>query len=147
VNIKQGFEFLGFKIKQGKGVFRLPASKIKAKLNKLNLCAFPTDKSVTRFKDAVRQKTRRKSPLKTVEIVKEINPLIRGWGNYYKRSNVRGLFNQLDTWVIRRLWSQRHKKWRTNGWRTLSRQHLRDDLKLVSLIWLIPSLQAAKARS
>ena len=40
VNIKQGFEFLGFKIKQGKGVLRLPASKIKAKLNKRNLYAF-----------------------------------------------------------------------------------------------------------
>ena len=147
VNIKQGFEFLGFKIGQGKGVLRLPASKIKAKLNKRNLYALPKDKSVTRFKDAVRQKTRRRSPLTTEEIVKELNPLIRGWGNYYKRSNVRRLFNQLDAWIIRRLWSQRNKKWRTNGWRTLSTQHLREDLKLVSLIWLIPSLQAAKARS
>src|SRR3989338_1927235 len=62
VNIKQGFEFLGFKIGQGKGVLRLPASKIKAKLNKRNLYALPKDKSVTRFKDAVRQKTRRRSP-------------------------------------------------------------------------------------
>jgi len=147
VNIKQGFEFLGFKIKQGKGVLRLPASRIKARLNKRNLLAIPKDKSVTRFKDAVRQKTRRRSPLTTEEIVKELNPLIRGWGNYYKRSNVRRLFNQLDAWIIRRLWSQRNKKWRTNGWRTLSTQHLREDLKLVSLIWLIPSLQAAKARS
>lgn len=147
VNIKQGFEFLGFKIKQGKGVLRLPASKIKAKLNKRNLYAFPKDKSVIRFKDAVRQKTRRKSPLKTEEIVKELNPLIRGWGNYYKRSHVRGLFNQLDVWIIRRLWSQRNKKWRTNGWKTLSTQYLRENLQLVSLIWLIPSLQAAKARS
>jgi len=147
VNIKQGFEFLGFKIGQGKGVLRLPASKIKAKLNKRTLYALPKDKSVTRFKDAVRQKTRRRSPLTTEEIVKELNPLIRGWGNYYKRSNVRRLFNQLDAWIIRRLWSQRNKKWRTNGWRTLSTQHLREDLKLVSLIWLIPSLQAAKARS
>lgn len=145
VNIKQGFEFLGFKIKQGKGVLRLPASKIK--LNKRNLLAIPKDRSVARFKDAVRQKTRRKSPLTTEEIVKELNPLIGGWGNYYKRSHVRGLFNQLDAWIIRRLWSQRNKKWRTNGWRTLSTQHLRDNLKLVSLVWLIPSLQAAKARS
>lgn len=147
VNIKQGFEFLGFKIKQGKGVLRLPASKIKAKLNKHNLCAFPKDKSVARFKDAVRQKTQRKSPLRTVEIVEELNPLIRGWGNYYKRSHVRRLFNQLDAWIIRRLWSQRYKKWRVAGWRTLPSKHLREDLKLVSLIWLIPSLQAARAHS
>jgi group II intron reverse transcriptase/maturase len=143
VNIKQGFEFLGFKIKQGKGILRLSASKIKAKLNKRNLYAFPKDKAVTRFKDAVRKKTRRRSPLTTEEIVKELNPLIRGWGNHYKRSHVRRLFNQLDGWIVRRLWSQRYKKWRTNGWKTLSTKYLRDDLKLVSLIRLIPSLQAA----
>jgi RNA-directed DNA polymerase len=147
VNIKYGFEFLGFKIVQGKGQFKLAKSKIKAKLNKLNLCAFPTNKSVIRFKDAIRQKTRRKSPLKTSEIVEILNPVIRGWGNYYKRSNVRGLFNQLDRWIIRRLWSHRYKKWRVLGWKTLPAKYLRSELKLVSLVWLIPSLQAAKARS
>ena len=147
VNIKQGFEFLGFKIKQGKGVLRLPASRIKARLNKRNLLAIPKDKSVVRFKDAVRQKTRRKSPLTTEEIVEELNPLIRGWGNYYKRSHVRRLFHQLDAWIIRRLWSHRHKKWRVAGWRTLPDKHLRENLKLVSLLWLIPSLQAARAHS
>ena len=147
VNIKQGFEFLGYKIKQGKGILKLPASKIKAKLNKHNLYAIPRDKSVARFKDAVRQKTRRKSPLRTTEIVEELNPLIRGWGNYYKRSHVRRLFNQLDRWIIRRLWSHRCKKWRTSGWRMLPTKYLREDLKLVSLVWLIPSLQAAKGHS
>jgi group II intron reverse transcriptase/maturase len=148
VNIKQGFEFLGFKIKQGRGNnFRLLPSKIKAKLNKYNLFAIPTDKSVARFKDAIRRKTQRKSPLRTVEIVAELNPVIRGWGNYYKRSNVRGLFNQLDGWIVRRLWSHRYKKWRAPGWRVLPTKHLRADLKLVGLVGLIPSLQTVKAHS
>lgn len=65
VHVKQGFEFLGFKIKQGKGEFRLSPSKIKSKLKKSNLYAIPTNKSINRFKDSIRQQTKRKSPLRT----------------------------------------------------------------------------------
>jgi len=36
---------------------------------------------------------------------------------YYKRAHVRLLFNRLDRWIIRRIWSHRYKHWRNDGWK------------------------------
>ena len=147
VNVAQGFCFLGFKIARGKKEFYLPKARIKAKLNRQNLYAIPTQRSLDRFKEQVRANTRRKIPLKSRELIEGLNPIIRGWGHYYKRANVRRLFNQLDRWIERRIWSHRYKRWRCCGWKTLPTHRLRSELKLVSLVELIPSIQAAKAHS
>jgi group II intron reverse transcriptase/maturase len=140
VHVRYGFEFLGYKIKRGSRPLRLPAHKIKSGTQQGALYAYPRKKSIAHFKEQIRKQTRRKSPLKTQEVIDEINPIIRGWGNYFCKSHVRGLFNQLDRWIRRRIWSQRCKKWRNNGWKTLPESKLHKKLGLVSLIKLIPSL-------
>ena len=147
VHITRGFEFLGFKIQRGKGKFRLAHDRIKSKLNRQNLYAIPSQKSVDRFKDQIRTLTQRKIPLRLGEVIETINPIIRGWGNYYCRSHVRKRFHQLDGWIIRRLWSHRTKRWRNAAWREYPTKRLRTEFKLVSLVSLIPSLQIAKAPS
>lgn len=143
VHVKYGFEFLGYKIKRGKKPLRLSSCKIKSGIQQGALYAYPRQKSIDNFKDQIRQQTKRRSPLSTREIVNEINPIIRGWGNYYNKAHVRGLFNQLDRWIKRRIWSQRHKRWRNCGWKTLPESKLYRELRLVNLIKLIPSLQLA----
>jgi hypothetical protein len=95
-----------------------------------------------RYKDSVRRKTRRRIPLPTAQLIHDLNPVIRGWGDYYKRAHVRRLFNQLDRWVVRRLWAHHHRRWRCAGWRTLPTRRLRGELGLVSLVSLIPSLRS-----
>jgi len=147
VHITRGFEFLGFKIQRGKGRFTLPHGRIKSKLNRHGLYAIPTQKSVDRFKDQIRACTQRRVPLRMGGLIKEINPIIRGWGNYYCRSNVRKRFAQLDRWIVRRLWSHRTRRWRNTGWKEYPEKRLRTEFKLVSLIGLIPSLQIARAHS
>jgi RNA-directed DNA polymerase len=147
VHITQGFEFLGYKIQRGKAKFKLPRERIKSKLNQHNLYAIPTQKSLDRFKDQIRALTMRKIPLCLGEVIGEINPIIRGWGNYYCRSNVRRRFHQLDGWIIRRVRSQRAKRWRNSLWKEYPTRWLRDEFKLLSLVSLIPSLQAARAHS
>ena len=62
VHITRGFEFLGFKIQRGKGKFRLAHDRIKSKLNRQNLYAIPTQKSVDRFKDQIRALTHEADP-------------------------------------------------------------------------------------
>jgi RNA-directed DNA polymerase len=140
VHVRQGFAFLGYKIKRGSRGLSLPAAKIKTGVRSGALYAYPTQKAVDRFKDAIRRKTQRRIPLRTAELIRELNPVIRGWGEYYKRAHVRRLFNQLDRWVVRRLWSHHHKRWRCAGWRILPTWRLRGQLGLVSLISLIPSV-------
>ena len=70
----------------------------------------PADKSLKRFQEAVRQKTKRRIPLRSHQLIEELNPLIRGWGEYYKRANVKRIFKVLDRWIIRRIWSHSYKK-------------------------------------
>jgi RNA-directed DNA polymerase len=147
VHVQRGFEFLGYKIKRGKRKLYLPESQIRSRVRQGALYAYPKDKSIRRFTDRVRQRTQRKMPLRTKELIAELNPLLRGWGEYYKRAHVRRLFNRLDRWIIRRIWSHRYKRWRNAGWKRLPRRVLYREHGLVNLVGLIPSLASRKPES
>ena len=147
VHVRHGFEFLGYKIKQGRRPLRLPAGKIVSSARSGMLYAYPREKSIQHFKDQIRKLTRRKAPVTTEGLVQQLNPVVRGWGHYYKRAHVRRLFHQLDRWIVRRIWSQRYKRWRCCGWKTLPTRRLYGELKLVNLIDLIPSIASRKAGS
>ena len=133
VHVRQGFEFLGYKIKQGRRPLRLPSSKITSRVRAGALYAIPRDKSIRNFKDQIRARTRRKAPVTTRELINQINPVIRGWGQYYRKAHVRRLFHQLDGWdraahlvaSLRALAQQRldtaaraHAPWRVQACRT-----------------------------
>jgi len=145
VHVQQGFEFLGYKIKRGQKQLRLPESKIRSQLRRGALYAYPREKSIRRFMDQVRQRTKRNVPLQTKELIEELNPLLRGWGEYYKRAHVRRLFHRLDGWIVRRIWSHRYKRWRNSGWKRLPASTLYGEHGLVNLIGLIPSV-ASRSR-
>lgn len=145
VHISHGFEFLGYKIKRGQRPLKLAAHKIRSNTRQGALYVYPRQKSTDHFKEQIRKRTRRKAPLSTKELIDQINPVIRGWGNYYRKSHVRRLFNQLDRWIVRRLWSHRHKRWRNCGWKSLPHSRLYGELGLVSLIHLIPSLNRPRS--
>ena len=139
VHVQHGFEFLGYKIKRGKRL-RLPEGKIRSNARSGALYAYPREKSIRRFQDQVRQRTKRRVPMPTEELIETVNPLLRGWGEYYKRAHVRKLFNRLDRWIVRRIWSHRFKRWRNGGWKQLPTAALYREYGLVNLVGLIPSL-------
>ena len=121
VPVAQGFEFLGFKIKRGKQL-RPPPGKIRSQAQSGAMYAYPKETSIRRFMDRVRRRTRRRIPLRTHELIEELNPLLRGWREYYKKAHVRRLFHRLD------------------GWRQLPETKLCGEYKLVNLVRLIPSI-------
>ena len=140
VHVRYGFEFLGYKIKRGKKKLRLPESKIRSGLRAGALYAYPRAKSIRRFMDQVRQRTKRNMPLTTPELIEKLSPLLQGWGEYYKRAHVRTLFHRLDRWIVRRIRSHRFKRWRNNRERQLPESLLYAEYGLVNLVRLIPSL-------
>jgi group II intron reverse transcriptase/maturase len=146
VHVEHGFEFLGYKVKRGKRL-RLPSHKINSGARDGELYAYPRGKSIQRFMDQVRSRTKRRSPLSTPELIADLNPVIRGWGNYYKRAHVRKLFNRLNRWIVRRIWSHQYKRWRNGGWKQLPESRLYGDYGLVNLIQLIPSIASRKHES
>jgi RNA-directed DNA polymerase len=147
VHVRYGFEFLGYKIKRGEKKLYLPECKIRSQVRHGALYAYPKAKSICRFMDQVRQRTKRRIPLTTQELIVELNPLLRGWGESYKRAHVSRLFHQLDAWVVHRLWSHRYKRWRTRGWKSLPETRLYGEFGLVNLVGLIPSLASQVCES
>jgi RNA-directed DNA polymerase len=145
VHVRYGFEFLGYKIKYGERRLYLPERQIRSQVRQGALYAYPKEKSIHRFMDRVRQRTKRKTPLTTKELIEELNPLVRGWGEYYKRAHVRRLFHRLDAWIVHRLWSHRFKRWRTCGWKQLPKATLYGEYGLIHLVGLIPSLASPKS--
>jgi group II intron reverse transcriptase/maturase len=133
VHVTQGFEFLGYKIGVGKG--------LRFKQGGISLYAIPRQRSIDRFKDKVRALTRRRIAITLEELIEDLNPVIRGWGMYYRRANVRRLFNRLNLWIVRRIWGWRFKRWRNAGWRTLPETRLYGEYGLVNLLQLIPSMR------
>jgi group II intron reverse transcriptase/maturase len=146
VHVRQGFEFLGYKIKRGKQL-RLPPGKIRSGAQSGALYAYPREKSIRHFMDQVRQLTKRRVPLTTEELIKELNPVLRGWGHHYKRAHVRKLFNRMNRWIVQRIRSHRFRHWRNAGWRQLPESKLYGEYGLVNLVRLIPSLASQGSES
>ena len=146
VHVSQGFEFLGYKIKRGSRPLALASNKIRSGTREGDLYAYPREKSIQHFKEQVRNRTRRKAPVDTQTLIADINPVIRGWGQYFCKAHVRKLFARLDRWILRRIWSHRFKRWRCRGWKQLPERCLYGEMGLVRLVYLIPSLNLRRKR-
>jgi group II intron reverse transcriptase/maturase len=140
VHIELGFEFLGYKLKRGKGL-KLSEGKLSKKINAQGIYAVPKEQSVRRFMEQIRLKTKRKVPHTLKEIIDKINPAIRGWGMHYRKANVRKLFSRIKGWIVHRLWSHQLKRWRNCGWRKYPDLVLYHHYGLVNLTQLIPDIR------
>lgn len=89
-SFKEGFDFLGFCLR----------SRFKK----------PRAKAVEGFKAKVRHLTRRQQGRNLDGVVEALNPVIRGWGNYFRRTNWRSDARDMDGWIRRRLRSFIRKK-------------------------------------
>jgi RNA-directed DNA polymerase len=63
----------------------------------------PDPKSVKRIKLKLKELFRRGRGWSLARTIRELNPVLRGWGYYYRLSDVEGVFGELDGWVRRRL--------------------------------------------
>jgi group II intron reverse transcriptase/maturase len=76
----------------------------------------PRKRSVKKFKESVRRITRRNQPKKVEDIIKDLNPVVIGWGNYFKIGNVNWLYQGLDQWTRMRLrWFMEKRKTYTSN--------------------------------
>lgn len=92
-NVRTGVEFLGFVI--GRKFLTISPKRIKC------------------FKDKVRAITKRGTGRKLEDIIKELNPVLRGWMNYYRAADIKGLATKLMKWIRRRLRMLKMKQWKT----------------------------------
>ncbi|TEB04733.1 Group II intron-encoded protein LtrA [Pelotomaculum schinkii] len=74
-------------------------------------------KKIKSFKDRIRQLTPRNHGINVEEMVKRLNPVLRGWANYFRVANCKNLFSQLMEWIRRRLRMKQMKEWKS--WKPL----------------------------
>lgn len=105
---EESFDFLGFCYQ------KFGKTKCGRKLPYM----MPSKKAMEKVKDAIRAITCRKSSYEGLEQkVEKLNPLIRGWRNYFQHGNSTKRFKQLDEYVWMKLWRrvyyrQKQKKYR-----------------------------------
>ena len=71
---------------------------------------FPSDKALYAYKSKVRHVTRRQQPKNIKMVIEKLNPLIRGWGNYFGHRDGKKRLTRLDEWTRMRLRSFLFKK-------------------------------------
>ncbi|MDF9409471.1 hypothetical protein L7E55_14090 [Pelotomaculum isophthalicicum JI] len=77
-------------------------------------------KRIKRFKDKIRKLTKRNQGKNLEDIIKEINPVLRGWINYFRIANCKTLLEDLMGWIRRRLRMKKMKEWKS--WKALHKQ-------------------------
>ena len=64
------------------------------------------------FKQKVRSITRRNSPVNLEKVIADLNPLLRGFANYFRVANCRNQFRGLASWIRRRLRAKQLALWK-----------------------------------
>lgn len=70
------------------------------------------EKKICGLKEKVRKITRRNSPVNLEKVIKDLNPVLRGFANYFKAANCKRVFSELAQWIRRRLRAKQLKLWK-----------------------------------
>lgn len=99
VDLRRGnesFVFLGCTIRKKRSILRNPRRHF--------MHRWPSPKAQQRLRDRVREITdRRHSGMDVTEIIAELSPVIRGWGNYFRTGTCSREFHRMDDFVYARL--------------------------------------------
>jgi len=111
VNIKEEpFDFLGHR-------FAVQPSK---RSGELKTFYYPAPKAMKTVKKKIQEVVRKGQHWDLPRLIKEkVNPILRGWGNYFKTGNSRKHFLSIanyTNWTLCIMLRKKHKK-RTKGWR------------------------------
>ena len=73
----------------------------------------PHLKSIEKLKQNLKEVTSRRRPMSMEERIKEINPIIRGWINYFRIADMKRLMENIDGWLRTRIRICIWKQWKT----------------------------------
>lgn len=109
---KESFVFLGCTLRKKRSIQRAP--------DKHFMQRWPSPKATKKLRDRVRELTSKKQSGKDVkQIIAELTPVLRGWGNYFRTGNADREFNKMDGFVFRSL---RRWQYRRGGQRPRKRE-------------------------
>ncbi len=108
---QESFVFLGCTIRKKRSIQRNPRWHFMQR--------WPSPKAMQKLRDRVREITSKRQSGKDVkQIIAELTPVLRGWGNYFRTGNADREFNKMDGYVVKSL---RGWQYRRGGQRSTKR--------------------------
>lgn len=105
---REGFDFLGchFRARMSGRLWE------QRRIRRYYLHRWPSQRAVKRLREKVKARTgRNRVGVKDIRVViEDLNPILRGWGNYFRTGNAARKFGQVDDYVVRKLRSLMLKK-------------------------------------
>jgi RNA-directed DNA polymerase len=101
-HIEEGFDFLGFNLRKYKG----------------KLLIKPAKENVKSFLQEIRRIVKGNKVAKQASLIKMLNPVIKGWADYYQHVVAKKTFNKMDheIWEILWQWAKRRHPKKSKHW-------------------------------
>ena len=115
-HIDEGFDFLGFRIQR----------KRRRGTNKRRVYTYPSRTALASIKAKVRTLTRRSWHQDLATLLRRLNPVLRGWCNYFRHGVSKRCFNYVDSFAWKRIVDWLRKRHPGLNWATLRRRYLPD---------------------
>lgn len=102
VHASEGFDFLGFNIRRYSG----------------KLLIMPSKKAVSRLRERLRSEVQRLRGSNAKAVIRELNPIVRGWSAYYRGVVSSRTFAKLDeyVWWLTWRWAKRSHSSKSGYW-------------------------------
>jgi len=113
-HIDEGFDFLGFRIQRHK----------RRGSPKSFVYTYPTKKALAGVKAKVRVMTRGLTNQSLATLLRRLNPILRGWTNYFRHGASKNTFSYLSAFAWRRVVCWLRHKVRRLSWAELRRRFL-----------------------
>jgi RNA-directed DNA polymerase len=97
VDARDGFDFLGMR-------FRYKRTR----RGKMNCYKWPSPRAMSRVKEKVRRAIGGRGNWDLAKAIRRVNPILRGWGNYFRYGNSSEQFDKVDRYVW---WRLRWRYW------------------------------------
>jgi RNA-directed DNA polymerase len=113
-HIDEGFDFLGFRIQR----------RLKRGTTKRVVYTYPSKKALASIVGRVRALTRRSSHPTLAVLLRQLNPVLRGWCTYFRHGVSKATFGYLDQYTWHRVVRWIRKRHNRAKWDALLRRYL-----------------------
>jgi RNA-directed DNA polymerase len=116
-HLDEGLDFLGFHIQR----------RLKKGTSKHYVYTYPSKKALASITGKVRAVTNKRGHRTLADLLRQLNPVVRGWCNYFRFGSSTATFHYLDAFTWRRVTLWLRKQHPGINWRTLRRRYLTGD--------------------
>jgi RNA-directed DNA polymerase len=107
---REGFDFLGCHFHA-----RVSGRLLERGVRRYYLQRWPSVRAMKRVRARIKALTgSNRAGMDIRDVIAAINPVLRGWGNYFRTGNANVKFSQIDHYVERRLWRLMRKRYGRN---------------------------------